>query len=85
MALPVINQKNRAHFTTRFRLAPLANYSLLDECNAFLASGSDLTAYWRAGVSQLNRTTGTIFLVYIYIYILDECNAFLASGSNPTA
>ena len=25
--------------------------------------------YWRAGASQLNRTTGTIFLVYIYIYI----------------
>ena len=24
---------------------------------------------WRAGASQLNRTTGTIFLVYIYIYI----------------
>ena len=24
---------------------------------------------WRAGVSQLNRTTGTIFLLYIYIYI----------------
>ena len=23
---------------------------------------------WRAGASQLNRTTGTIFLVYIYIY-----------------
>ena len=22
--------------------------------------------YWRAGASQLNRTTGTIFLVYIY-------------------
>ena len=24
---------------------------------------------WRAGASQLNRTTGTIFLLYIYIYI----------------
>ena len=25
--------------------------------------------HWRAGASQLNRTTGMIFLVYIYIYI----------------
>ena len=36
---------------------------------SYIIQLSPFQYYWRAGASQLNRTTGTIFLVYIYIYL----------------